>query len=297
MNYNKTVMVTGANGLIGQAICNCLFKKKIDVLAVYRTPPVKTPDWKFIIWNIEEQNTPHNNISPEYIIHCAASVPKFNTVEHYKEVAGKNEIIDNNILRFAGKNNSALIYTSGTSVYGFGRNGKIKEDVFLDPLDNPYFNEKSEAEKLFYSKLDNVSVLRISAPYEPGMSANTVLKLFITKALTNENILYHGSGKRQQDFIHTDDIAEAVWKSITKGKNKATYNIGSAKPISMKKLAELIVSKIPGCKSLILPSGSIDPQENYKAQFDISKAFRELNWIPKIDLDAGIEKWIKYLHQ
>ncbi|MEI9958767.1 MAG: NAD(P)-dependent oxidoreductase [Ferruginibacter sp.] len=297
MNYNKTVMVTGANGLIGKAICNYLFKKNVDVLAVYREEPVKMPDWKFIIWNIEDQNLPDNNIAPAYIVHCAASVPKFNTVEHFREVADKNKVIDNNILKFAVKTDSALIYTSGTSVYGFNRNEKVNENAILDSLDNPYFNQKTESEKLFSTKLNNVTILRISAPYEPCMNANTVIKLFINKALLNEDILYHGSGNRCQDFIHANDIADAVWKCIKKGENKAIYNIASAKPITMKKLAELIISKVPGCKSLILPSGSVDPQENYKAQFDISKAFRELNWMPKTELDAGVNEWIKYLQQ
>ena len=75
------------------------------------------------------------------------------------------------------------------------------------------------------------------------------------------------------------------------------YNIASGNPVSMKNLAELILSKVPGSDSKISSSGIPDPQENHKALFDTTKAKKELGWQPSISLSDGIDEWIKYLKQ
>lgn len=295
MSYNKSVIVTGAGGLIGKAVCTYLHANNLDILAIYHTQPLEEMPWKCMVSDIENDTSALPSLAEGHVVHCAANIPKSGTYEHLKEVAGKNKIIDDNILDFVKKNNSTLIYTSGTSVYGFEQTEKINEDFIVRPLEHPYFNQKINSEKLFYNELNNVIVLRISAPYNPCMNANTVLKLFIIQALNNENITFHGTGARQQDFIHTNDISSAILSCIKVNNIKDVFNIATGSPISMKSLAERIVSKIPGCKSEILPSGFADPQENFKAKFDITKAEKELGWQPLISLSKGIDEWIKHL--
>ena len=134
--------------------------------------------------------------------------------------------------------------------------------------------------------------LRVNAPYDCNQKNNTVLKIFIENALVNENIFYHGSGKREQDFTNVSDIATAIELILNTGKISGVYNISGGSPITMNELATLIVKSVPGCTSQIKSSGNIDPQEGCKARISIKKALTELGWHPQITLEKGIVNWI-----
>src|SRR6476659_5606545 len=98
MSYKKSVIVTGAGGLIGKEICKCLYANNVDILAIYHTRPLTEPEWKFMVLDIEKEMDTRRPISAGFVIHCAANLPKPGTYEHLEEVAKKNEIIDTNIL-------------------------------------------------------------------------------------------------------------------------------------------------------------------------------------------------------
>ncbi len=293
MSFKPLAIITGAGGLVGQAVCKTFYLNDLDFMAVYHNPPQKKVNWRYIVLDLENDLSLLEPYWPDYVIHCAANVPKSIAYDHLMAVALKNKKIDAGIIDFLKSKSSQLIYASGTSVYGFDTVDIINEEYPTHSIQNPYFKQKIESENLFFKELNNVTVFRISAPYNETMEANTVIKQFIVKAKNNENILYHGTGARQQDFIHTDDISNAILSCLKRNnKSNAIFNIATGNAISMKQLAEKIVSKIPGCKSKIIPSGITDPQENFKAHYDIGKAERELNWIPKVTIDAGIEAWI-----
>ncbi|MDD1779010.1 MAG: GDP-mannose 4,6-dehydratase, partial [Candidatus Helarchaeota archaeon] len=144
------------------------------------------------------------------------------------------------------------------------------------------------------SKIKNPCILRISAPYGPGQRAKTVVRIFLENALRNQSLLFHGSGSRTQDFIYIDDVAAAFWAALRADAN-GIFNVACGEPISMKDLVVLIVSLIPGCASEIKPSGVEDPQENFRANYDISRAKEYLSWEPKVSLKEGIATYIKFL--
>ena len=180
-------------------------------------------------------------------------------------------------------------------MYGIS-NEVINEDTELK-IDNLYSRAKVNSEELFFNmKNTEVIALRINAPYHYSQKTNTVLKIFINKVVNGEDISYHGTGKRQQDFTHVKDIAASVMCSL-KTNNTGIYNIASGNPVSMKDLAELILSKVPCSGSKLSSSGIPDPQESHMALFDITKAKKELGWQPSISLSDGIDEWIKYVKQ
>jgi UDP-glucuronate decarboxylase len=122
------------------------------------------------------------------------------------------------------------------------------------------------------------------------MRIDTVLTKFIKLALRNESILLHGSGNRMQDFTNTRDIAEMINELIlNQNTHHGIFNLSAGMPISMKELANRII-KLTGSNSMVLNSGSIDNQEDYKASYSIDKAKQLLNWNPKISLEMGIRE-------
>jgi UDP-glucose 4-epimerase len=107
--------------------------------------------------------------------------------------------------------------------------------------------------------------------------------------------MYYGSGERTQDFTSASDIGNAICCAVSNVDANGVFNIASGKPISMCDLAKLVIRAIAGTKSRAVPSGQPDPQEDYRAAFDISKAQRLLGWRPIVSLEEGIRQWAQCL--
>lgn len=295
--FNKKIMITGAGGLIGSSVIKDLADNGFDVLGIYNQSKA-TYEWEYIVHDFTTGQLNNDRLKKiGCIVHCASSVPRDSSQPESELAAARNKIIDNSIIKLATDLHCKIIYLSGTSVYGFHGNICYKEsDKAADKLP-PYIRQKYLSECDILEKVNDSIILRISAPYAYYQKANTVLKTFINKAVHHENIVYFGTGERCQDFIHVKDVAYAIRCCLSKENIDGIYNISSGKSINMKSLANLIVSFVPDCRSEVLPSNIEDPQENYRALFDIGKAKTKLGWQPAISLSEGIDEWIKYLTQ
>jgi len=294
---NNQILITGAEGHIGGAVCKCLIQNQVPFITLDQYGCGKKDINEKIDLTKNGSFKRFYSFSFSNIIHCAAETPKSTEPDEYIRVAAINKSIDANVFSFAKATQARVIYTSGTSVFGFNIQEKVNEDGPIPNDLSPYIKQKYLSEVSALSLLEKVVVLRISAPYSHSQKTNTVLKIFIEKAIKGEDIYFHGTGNRQQDFTHVSDIANAVLKCIQNNHNKGTYNIASGRPIGMKELAELIVSNISNYKGKILPSGILDQQEDFKALFSIEKAKQELDWYPLINIEQGVRDWINHLQR
>lgn len=291
---HKTVLLTGSTGLVGQAVAKVLLQRNISFIGTCNQNE-NSFEWPLIKVDLHKDDLQKafDGYSFDTIIHCAAKIPgNTNSFENCCLINGK---IDDSVIEYACISGvKKFIFISTTSLYGF--TGKVITEDSDPVIENLYSKRKLETENrlLDQNGLDSI-ILRINAPYGEYQKANTVMKIFAEKALANDVISYHGTGNRQQDFTHVDDIANAVLCCLHYPCKYELFNISAGHPIPMKLLAELIVSLIPLCTSRIERSGLADSQENYKALFDISKAKNKLNWEPGISLSEGVNKLINYL--
>jgi len=231
------------------------------------------------------------------IVHCAAILPVSQSGMEAEHAAMANLAMDKRVLDLCLQKRCRLIYISSSSVYGRGTGSIITEEAPLSPI-GPYSSAKVASEQTILNELPTMSViLRLNAPYGPGQRRRTVLRLFIERALLDLDLMYHGTGKREQDFTASEDIGNAIACAVAVRNAKGIFNIAGGHPISMRRLAELVVRTVKGSKSRVLPSGKTDPQEGYTAIFDISKARRILGWQPEVSLEQGIRQWAEYLRQ
>ena len=142
----------------------------------------------------------------------------------------------------------------------------------------------------------NIISFRISAPYGPGQNKFSVIPLFIKYVLSSKDIPIYGSGKRIQDFIYISDVAMAIVAAI-KHDCSGIYNIGSGQSTSTINLAKIILKNISGTKSKIINIDKKDLQENYRLKMNINKAKKDLNFSPKVMIEEGIKKYIKYFKE
>jgi nucleoside-diphosphate-sugar epimerase len=196
--------------------------------------------------------------------------------------------MDDEVLAFAHQRRCDVVYASTAAICGQGVSppaGSAAEFVA-----GIYQREKSitEDKGIAQAAVQNrrFSALRINAPYGPRQTASTVLQIFIRNALAGRDLLYHGSGSREQDFTYARDIASA-FLAAAEGPN-GYYTISGGEPITMRDLAEMVCSIAGVPISFAKPSGKPDPQEGLTARLDTSSARKELNWLPKTDLRRGL---------
>ena len=96
-----------------------------------------------------------------------------------------------------------------------------------------------------------------------------------------------GSGIPLREFLHVDDMAEAVIFSMENTLEESLYNVGSGEEISIKELA-LLIQEIVGHKGEIIWDKS-KPNGTPRKLLD-STNFKTLGWKPNIRTEEGIKK-------
>lgn len=291
MNRMK-VLLTGSTGLVGSMI----LLKMQDYNELFTVERDKSADiknekrcFKIDLRDSIEFNQVVKQLLPDVIIHCAAQIPSASNPDS-KELGKINEQIDSSVLKAVSQLSCKLIYMSSTIVYGLP-NFVLNIDESFPVMDSSYYaSQKIDAEHYILKNFDKALILRLNAPYGLNMRTDTVMTKFIKLALGNEPILLHGSGNRMQDFTNTRDIAGLIHNLIINQNTQCgVFNLSAGMPNSMKDLANQII-KLTGSSSVVLNSGSLDEQEDYKASYSIEKAKQLLNWNPEISLEMGIRE-------
>ena len=112
-------------------------------------------------------------------------------------------------------------------------------------------------------------------------------KFHEAKESNNSNVVLWGTGSPRREFLHVDDLANAVVYALENKLDRSLYNIGSGEEVSIKELASLI-KNIVGFKGEIIWDNS-KPDGTPRKLLDSTKINR-LGWNSRINLDYGVKK-------
>jgi UDP-glucuronate decarboxylase len=153
-----------------------------------------------------------------------------------------------------------------------------------------YDEGKRCAETLFFDyhrqhKL-RIKVARIFNTYGPRMHPNDgrVVSNFAVQALKGEDITLYGDGLQTRSFCYVDDQINGWLRLMDHTPDEFTgpVNIGNPVEITVKELAEIVHAR---------PLPVDDPLQRCP---DITLARKELKWEPKVQLDEGLAKTVRY---
>jgi GDP-L-fucose synthase len=105
-----------------------------------------------------------------------------------------------------------------------------------------------------------------------------------------EEVTLWGTGAPLREFLHVDDVANAVYFFMRERKDPEVINIGYGSDLTIKELAEKI-SQAAGYTGKISWDSS-RPDGMYRKLMDSSRA-ASLGWKPQITLEHGIEQTIR----
>ena len=188
-----------------------------------------------------------------------------------------------------------LIYAASSSCYGISKKYPTSENEQIDTK-HPYALTKFLGEKLVmnyasFFNMPNVS-LRFFNVYGPRSRISgqygAVFAIFLAKKIFEKPLTIVGNGNQTRDFIHVDDLINAIIKISKSNLSNEIFNLGSGKETSINQIANLI-----GGKKVFVPKRPAEPDRSCA---DISKIKKYINWKPKITIEAGVKRLLKKIN-
>lgn len=194
-----------------------------------------------------------------------------------------------------------FIFASTQSVYTTFRKRPmpLKEDMKPEP-DDFYGALKSVSEYEIMDFIDYV-ILRFSNIYGYGSGLGAqwggVIGRFIKSADEKSEIAIYGSGDQGVDFVHIDDLLQAILKIIeTPEIRKEIFNIGSNRIAKIRELAQIVADcfKEDYNRNIILKKVEAPPGKIWPDRWLANDRIRKLlPPFPTISLKQGIRQLVK----
>ena len=209
-----------------------------------------------------------------------------------------------NMLGLARRVGARLLLASTSEIYG-------DPDVHPQPEDyrgcvNPigpracYDEGKRIAETLCfdYQRMhgSEIRIARIFNTYGPRMLADDgrVISNFIVQALRGEPLTLYGDGSQSRSFCYVDDLIEGFIR-LMNNVHSGPINLGNPNEFTIRQLAEQVRDRInPELKFIHQPLPTDDPRQR---QPDITLAQKQLEWLPAVSLERGLDPTIEWFKQ
>ncbi|WP_315831898.1 NAD(P)-dependent oxidoreductase [Bradyrhizobium prioriisuperbiae] len=298
---NEAVLVTGANGLIGNAVRTMLEATGRKVLPLDRVS--RTEEGKDIIecdvTDVHRLHVVAGRQPLAGVIHCGAfsgpMVARDNPVAMVKvNIVGTANVLE--IARIHGV--SRFVFCSSTSAFGTTHAASpIPEDVALFP-GSVYGASKVAAEQLVstFSRqygLDGVS-LRLSWVFGPRRTTDCVIRTMIEDALAGKPTRMPFGRDFPRQYIHVEDAARALMTALDRPSlPRSVYTITGGTFLTLGQIAEIVRKIFPQADIELGPGA--DPVDEVQGQFDITAAARDLGFQPALSFEQGVERYAEWL--
>lgn len=302
IDRHSTILVTGANGMIGGEVLKLLNNTGFNrILAPPRT--------ELDLLDQNAVNKYFEKYRPEYVLLLAAKVGGIAAnVNNPVGFADENLRINLNIFsachRFKTRKN---LFLGSSCIYPINNQDTISEDRLLSgPIE--LTNEGYALSKIMGLKLakyyhEQYGMLTV-CPMFPNVYGtgdhfefdrahvlSALVRRFVDARDTNRpNVTLWGTGNARREFLHSEDAARAILFFMDKVETSDHINIGAGKDIMIKELARFIAEEV-GYRGDVLWD-STKPDGMLRKCLDISRS-QKLGFQPKVALKQGIQRTIK----
>ena len=302
-------LVTGGAGFLGSHLIDRLMKTDQEVICLDNYFTGKKSNIRHWIGNKNFELIRHDVTNPiqleiDRIWHLACPASPVHYQSNPIKTSKTSFLGTYNMLGLARRVGARILLASTSEVYGdpeiHPQHEEYKGSVNPIGVRSCYDEGKRIAESLCfdYQRMHNteIRVARIFNTYGPRMVPDDgrVVSNFIMQALSNSPITIYGDGSQTRSFCYVDDLIEGLI-SLMNSTECGPINIGNPHEFTIKELANIVIKKLSSKSKLtFLPLPQDDPLQRKPL---IEKAKNKLNWNPKINLESGLEKTIKYFKE
>jgi len=297
--------VAGHRGLVGSAVLGSLKNHGFGNLIIRSRKELDLTEQSAVRKFFED-------IRPEAVVLAAARVGGIHANNsHPAGFLRDNLLIQDNVIDAAYQSGVAkLVFLGSSCIYPKLAPQPIKEDYLLtgplEPTNEWYAIAKIAGIKMCQAYRREFGFNAISLMptnlYGPGdnfdLQSSHVLPALIrkfheAKLRNDKNVEIWGTGTPRREFLHVEDLADAVLFLLQNYDAEPIVNIGWGEDLTIRELSEIIMSAIGYSGSLTFDHSK--PDGTPRKLLDVSR-LHSLGWRPRISLRAGIEStyaWFK----
>jgi GDP-L-fucose synthase len=293
------IYIAGHRGMVGSAIVRSLEQAGYNNLLVRSHAELD-------LTNQAATNAFLAQEKPDYIFIAAAKVGGIHANNTYRaEFIYENIMVQTNVIHAAWQAGvKRLLFLGSSCIYPRDCAQPIKEDYLLtgslEHTNEPYAIAKIAGIKLCESYNRQYGTQYISAMptnlYGPNdnydLNNSHVLPALIRKSHEakirgDKQLTVWGSGTPKREFLFVDDMADACVFLMENPGRDEIYNVGSGVDVSIRELAEIIMSVVGFTGDIVFDTTK--PDGTPRKLLNVER-MKNLGWLSRTQLREGISK-------
>ena len=298
MQKDSKIYIAGHGGLVGSGVVK---KLKAEGFANIITRTRQELD----LFDIKAVSDFFQKEKPEFVILTAAKVGGIKANSQFPaDFLYENLMIQNNVIWQAHLNGvKKLLFLGSSCIYPRASQQPMREEYFLtgpfEPTNEAYAVAKTAGIKMceyiftqfkksfiscmptnIYGENDNFD------PESSHVIPGLIRRMHDAKINNLPEVVIWGTGVSRREFLHTEDLADAIIVIMKEYNGKSFINIGTGEDVSIKELAEMIKNAVDYKGKLVFDETKPDGMP--KKLLDVSK-LNKLGWKYKVALGEGLK--------
>ena len=286
------VLVTGASGFIGGALCAALVDRGEEVSALVRRAGSEPPGTRAVAGDLGPDGRLAEVLAesrPDCVMHLAAEIASQRSAEKVYEVnvRGTQRLLDACLaLAGADPSDGPRVVFASTVVTG-DAHGELLVEARPLPVETPYGRAKQEGEQMVLGSGLPAVVLRPSHVYGPG---GWYAQELVARLRQPGRFAVIGSGANLWDVVHVDDVVAGLLAAAdSEAALGGTFHVADDEPITFYDFMKLTADalgvgpprRIPaGFVRLVAGNNAVDALTR-SARTSNAKIKAELGWQPR----------------
>lgn len=316
---SRTVLVTGATGLLGAALVRDFARKGWQVVAAARNVAkaeelfAALENVRVAFWNVmEPARAGLWDGAVDAIVHAASETSSPAFVERPVETIGSILEGTRNVLEFArARQVGAMVYLSTMEVYGAPSAALVteKDYGYLDPtaVRSSYPEAKRMAENLCVAYASEygvpVKIARLTQTFGEGVhyEDGRVFAEFARAVIERRDIVLKTEGTTARCYCYLGDAVAAIETILEKGDVAKPYTVANEETYcTVREMAERVIAANPSSGSRLVfdfaDAGKRGFAPPFQMRLDCSR-LRALGWAPRTGLDEMFSRLIAHMRQ
>jgi GDP-L-fucose synthase len=298
ITHKSKIFVAGHTGLVGSSVLRALRREGFNNLIVRAHRELDLTEQSAVRKFFDDER-------PDAVVMAAARVGGiYANNAHPAVFIRDNLLMQDNVIDSAYRSGvGKFLFLGSSCVYPKLAPQPIKEEYLLtgplEPTNEWYAIAKIAGLKMCQAYRREFGFKAISLMptnlYGPGdnfdLTDSHVLPALIrrfhdAKLRDDASVVVWGTGTPRREFLHVDDLADAVVFLLKSYDDERIINIGWGQDVTIRELAEIVMSITAYKGSLVFDSSK--PDGTPRKLLDVSR-LNEIGWRPRIPLREGVE--------
>lgn len=323
------VLITGAAGFIGSAVCRLIASEGRDEIVVLDKltyaaslesirPVLDSGRAALEVADVADAQAVRRIFRehrPDGVLHLAAESHVDRSIDGSAVFIQTNVVGTHTLLEAArgywvelegeARNNFRFHHISTDEVYGaLGETGLFTEDTPYRPT-SPYSASKAASDHLVRAWYETyglpILVSNCSNNYGPYHFPEKLIPLVILNALEGKRLPVYGKGENVRDWLFVEDHARALLTIFRRGIPGQSYNVGGnaeRRNIEVvRAICALLDEMVPdaaGSRERLIDFVPDRPGHDFRYAIDAGKIHRDLGWNPQVPFEDGLRRTVRW---